>query len=212
MSTSRLRFVVLASAVAVTAAMLSVGKASANIIFPPIDWCAIASANATKTLAPSSGYMSASGDASYAKTLCGRYVVDFYLGPGHAGSFRGGGAYLGPVTPQGQSVLPFSKSACALLKENVTLYSRSLVATSFTRVASGAFKGTWVDDPANPRCEVTQTSGEPAQGLTTVWPGYYTSSSGVLVGTTYRIAVSATLTTIDGPAAIPVLVQGYNWG
>jgi len=191
MSISRARLLpALVLALAAAAASVSVAAARADGGIPIIDFCAITSANYSSSISLSHpGFNALSGGTAYAGSACGRFVVDVYVPAGTASSFFGGVAES------------LTMANCNTLTVYLTLYRRSVFATSFTRIKTGTFKGGVV----NGACALTQVSGDPAALWGTV-PGYDgTLASGMFGGATYRVAVEATVASFLGAQApIPV--------
>jgi hypothetical protein len=78
-------------------------------------------------------------------------------------------------------------------------------------VATGVFHGWWLEGNI-PHCVALQASGDPAEDTTTTLPGWDSPNSGLFFGSTYRLAVAADVWTPGGPAAIPVVAEGYDVG
>jgi len=180
------------------AASLSVAKASADIAVPQLDLCAYAPAHWTVSVA-FPHFDASSLDASYADSGCGRVILDVFASSG-----------TGSLTLHGRaSEMPGNKPACTGLTSYLSVYRRGVFDTSFQRIRTATFKGTWQPTAGgNPNlppwsCSLTQTSGDPAASLS--WPSFDVSLlPGIVGAATYRVAASARTTVLWPTTALPV--------
>jgi len=189
-----------AAACAILAPALTARADAESIRFPWPDFCATQAPDAIGPLTyPST--LAFSRDIPYWTTPCGRYIFDVGIYP----PFK-----FGSVTVEPWGIDPASDQwQCNALRMRVTLYNLS--AGKFTSVADGKFRGEWHGTGDCFLRQVVGSSsfwtgtryqwGEPGVGY---WPVY--------PSTTLRVAASAGLEGIDGPSALPVVIEAVpHW-
>jgi hypothetical protein len=220
----RARLVVLFLVLAAAAASLGTARAKAGGVGRFVDACPIASANATLNLDWSYDYQESaqSGGGAYALSFCGRYVADINVPSGYVETGLNEQP-LSHVWVGGGATEIDSPYACNALTENIAIYKRGALATSFTKVASGTFKGTFSGvgpmTQYNP-CSLIAISGDlPGTADTT---GYinlagteigeqYNVAQGLFASAIYRVAVSTNVSTPTGSTWVPVTVHAGIW-
>jgi hypothetical protein len=180
-------------ALAAAVASLAAASTARALTITLIDLCRIAPAAIT-LYPPPGGHVSAdSGDASYAQSFCGRYVADIKVPAGSTG-FHIEGSYTYTSGVWGNS-----PSTCSAITEHISIYESDAPGTPFTRIAASTLKGFWTNTSQGYICHMDETAGD--NPLEFIFGAPFSTSP-----PTFRIAISAKVSTYYGPIAIPVSV------